>query len=643
MADFVPRSIRHQRLSQPAGNRGRQPQSRTPGQRPRPRPAMLAAAQRLAASQPAIRSTPFRLILVWAILVLCALGLSVKLFYLQIIEGPNLQQQAQQQQMVDLRPFVPRRPIIDRLGNVLAIDQPAYTLYAHPKLFPEQPSAPEYASSKDETAAILAKLLGRPKNDLLSRLNSADSGILIEFALSEDIYDQVQALNNNGLELIRHQQRLYPQQDLFADVVGFVDVDRQGQAGVEYSQQNLLERSVQPIRMHRVGDGSLIPDQLPGEFLRQDDLQLQLTLDSRLQRAVRYALTQQVQAFNAKRGAAMVMDVQDGGLLALVSSPSYDPNQYYEVEDLERLRNWLLSDLYEPGSTFKPINLAIALEAGVIQPNDVFNDEGRIEVGGWPIENSDYRERGGRGSLTVTEVLQYSSNVGMVRIMQRLDPRLYYGWLERLGLGQLVGVDLPSENPGQIKSLEQFISSSIEPATTSFGQGFSLTPIQLLQLHGMLANGGRMVSPHVVRGLLNADGQFYWQPDIAPPRQVVSAQTAATVVGMMESAVSEGTGKTAEIPGYRIAGKTGTAQKASPYGGYDANAKITSFVSILPAEAPRYVVLVVMDEPQGDNAFGSTVAAPVAKTVMETLINIERIPPSQPIEPQANANEANTL
>jgi cell division protein FtsI (penicillin-binding protein 3) len=324
------------------------------------------------------------------------------------------------------------------------------------------------------------------------------------------------------------------------------------------------------------------------------------------------------------------MDVRDGSLLAMVMEPSYDPNQYYNF-DLERFRNWAVSDPYEPGSTFKPINVAIALETGAIHPDDVFYDEGQIQVGGWPIQNNDYNEQGGRGPLTVSEILQYSSNVGMVHIMQQLKPELYYEWLERLGLGEMIETDLPFETQGQIKSREQFTEASIEPATTAFGQGFTLTPIQLLQLHGMLANNGRMVTPHVVQGLLDSEGNSQWQPHLPPPRQMISPQVAQTVLGMMEAVVQDGTGKVAQIPGYRIAGKTGTAQKASD-GGY-SNARITSFVSSFPVENPRYTVLVVVDEPQGDNAFGSTVAAPVAKAVMEALISIEHLPPSQPIAP----------
>ncbi|HEY9751118.1 MAG TPA: hypothetical protein V6C63_20710, partial [Allocoleopsis sp.] len=247
--------------------------------------------------------SPFRLILVWLVLMTGGVGLVANLFRLQVIDAEKLKVRAQDQQMIYLRPFVPRRPIVDRSGNVLAIDQPAYTLYAHPRLFSE---------TKEAIATKLSPLLKRSAAKLTQQFSRAETGIQVEYSLTEDIANQIKDLQIDGIELIRHQQRLYPQQDLFADVVGYVNLDRKGQAGVEYSQQKLLERSVQAVRLSRTGSGALIPDQVPGGFLHVDALRLQLTLDSRLQRAARYALQQQIKQFNGKRGSVIVMDARDG-------------------------------------------------------------------------------------------------------------------------------------------------------------------------------------------------------------------------------------------------------------------------------------------------------------------------------------------
>ncbi|MBW4471006.1 MAG: penicillin-binding protein 2 [Stenomitos rutilans HA7619-LM2] len=570
----------------------------------------------------------FRLLLVWAALVAGCGLLVLNLFRLQVVQAKQLQARAQDQQMMYMRPFIPRRQIIDRQGTVLALDRPVYTLFAHPKLF---------KVPKPEIAEKLAPLLRRSAAELTKKFDQAETGVRMEYALSESTADQITNLQIDGLELLQSQQRLYPQQEMAADVLGYVNDDHKGQAGLELSQQTLLERLSKPVRLRRMGDGSLMPDQVPGGFLNLDDWQLQLTVDSRLQRVAINALQQQVKKFNAKRGTVIVMDVHDGSLLTLANTPSYDPNQYFNYS-LDRFKNWALSDLYEPGSTFKPINVAIALETGSIKPDSAFYDEGQIYVSGWPIQNFDYSTSGGRGRITLTEILEYSSNVGMVHVVQQIKPDVYYTWLKRIGMGDLVGIDLPSEASGQFKTRKTFLESPIERATTAFGQGFSLTPIHLAQLHAVLANGGKLVTPHVVRGLFDSKGQPYWQPNIPAPRPIFSKATTQSLLAMMETVVSKGTGKSAQIPGYRIAGKTGTAQKANPNGGYFDHAKITSFVGIFPVEAPRYVVIAVVDEPKGGDAFGSTVAAPVVKAVMEALISLEKIPPS-PVEPSAKAED----
>jgi cell division protein FtsI (penicillin-binding protein 3) len=577
-----------------------------------------------------LKPSKFRLWAVWALLMLGGLGLAVNLFYLQVTRAPALRKQAEQQQTLKTKPFVPRRPIVDRAGNVLAIDRQVYTLYAHPKLFNH---------SKAEVAALLAPMLPielspgtTAETELLRRFNLGESGITIAESLAQEVADRVAAMQIkdspvDGLELLRQQQRFYPQQELAADILGYVDGERKGQAGVEYSQQNLLERSMPSIQFSRSIDGNWVPDRLTAGFVQLDDLKLQLTIDSRLQRAARIALKEKMKQHGAKRGTVIVMDARNGELLSVVAEPSYDPNQYFNF-DLSRYKNWAVTDVYEPGSTFKAINVAIALEAGAVKPNSVFNDEGRIFMDGWTIQNSDYKQAGARGPSTVTDILKHSSNVGMVHVMRSMKASLYYQALEKLGLGQTAGTDLPFEVTSQLKNREQFINSPVEVATTAFGQGFSITPMQLVQLNGALANGGKLVTPHVVRGLFDREGEPFWKLPRAAPKQVFSPGTTKQVLEMMETVVDGGTGKAAQIPGYRIAGKTGTAQKANAGGGYSNNAIITSFVGIMPVEAPRYVVLAVIDEPKQGSS-GGTVAAPIVESVMEALISIEKIAPSK--------------
>lgn len=570
------------------------------------------------------KCSPSRLQMVWIVLLSGLLGLSINLFRLQISLGPTLKQQAEYQQSQRSLPFIPRRPISDVNGNILALDQVVYALYVHPILF-KQPAS-EIA---EKLAAVLIREdLTRPTpEELLEKFEQDQSGIKLEESLSEEVANRIKNLRIDGFELIQARKRFYPQQGVAADIIGYVDLEGKGQAGVEHSQQDLLERVMPSLKLQRGADGTWVPTQLTSGFVQLDDLELRLTIDTRLQRIARSALEEQVKKHKAKRGTVIVMDAKDGSLLALVNEPSYNPNQYWK-SNVELFKNWALSDLYEPGSTFKPINVALALEAGAIEPDTVIYDEGRIKMGRWTIQNVDYSYVGARGSLSITSILKYSSNIGMVRIMQRMEPEVYYEGLKRLGLGDMMGVDLPFEIESTLKTRNQFVNVPVEVATASFGQGLSITPLKLAQLNAILANGGQLVTPHVIQGLYNSKGQLYWELNLPEPRQVLSSKTANTVLEMMESVVSDGTGEAAQIDGYRIAGKTGTAQKAVASGGYSKSARITNFVGILSIDYPRYVVVAVIDEPDGGS--GGTVAAPVVKAVMEGVIGLEKIPPSNP-------------
>ncbi|MEA5597273.1 penicillin-binding protein 2 [Rivularia sp. UHCC 0363] len=559
-----------------------------------------------------------RLFMVWGVLIAACLGLGINLYRLQIVDGAKLTKKARNQQMFSMRPFVPRRQIVDRNNRVLAIDLPVYTLYVHPEMFGKK-------KSKLEIARELGTILNQDPKELEAKFEKQKTGIFISSKLAEEIADQIAGLKQNGIDLTKKFSRYYPYQDLVSDVVGYVNSDRRGKAGIEYSQEKFLERSMKTVRLSKDGNGALMPDRAPNGFLNFDKLQMQLTIDIRLQRSAKAALKQQIEKYKAKRGAVIVMDSWDGSILALTSQPSYNPNDKFTQDDISLFKNWAVADLYEPGSTFKPLNVAIALETSSIQPGDVFRDTGSINVADRVIKNA---EKNANGSITVAQILQTSSNIGMVKIIQRMQPSIYYGWLERIGLGQKSDTDLPSETSSRLKPQEEFTNSPIEPATAAFGQGFSLTALQLVQMHGALANGGKLVTPHVVKGLVDDKGQIHEQKNLPAPRQIFSPQITKTVLEMMESVVEKGSGTAAQIPGYRIAGKTGTAEKAGATGGYISGSKITSFVSILPVESPRYVVLTLVDEPKGENTYGSTVAAPIAKEVMESLISIDKIPPT---------------
>ncbi|MBE9061328.1 penicillin-binding protein 2 [cf. Phormidesmis sp. LEGE 11477] len=548
-----------------------------------------------------------RLISVWLMLMVAMIGLGGRLAYLQLVVGSDLRAMAKEQQTIQATPRTARRQIVDRQGNVVAMDQVLYTLYVHPMLFKESTAA---------IAAAVSDVIDEDAQSLERQFQSQESGIKLASGISVETAKRLRSLGLDGLDLLPSPQRVYPQSELFSQITGYVDLEGVPKAGIELSGKDQL--AYDPPSAREIA--TLQP-------VAQDDLKLQLTIDSRLQRIAQENLAATVTEYRAKRGALIVMDARTGEILTLAVAPTYDPNRYYEA-DLAHFKNWAVSDLYEPGSTFKPINVAIALENGSIGPNDTIYDEGQIQVGGWPIQNVDYHWGGGRGTLSITDVLRYSSNVGMVHIMQALAPADYYAWLEKLGLGQVTGVELPGETSGQLKNKGQFVSSPVEAATTAFGQGFSLTPLQLVQLHGTLANGGEMVTPRVVRGLVDREGELSWTPERTAPKRVFSPETAQQVLTMMKEVVDDGTGSAAKVKGYQIAGKTGTAQKATAYGSY-GDQRITSFVSIAPVSDPRYVVFAVVDEPQGENAYGGTVTAPLVKKMLDSLVVLEGLKPDQ--------------
>jgi cell division protein FtsI (penicillin-binding protein 3) len=572
------------------------------------------------APPPQLKSPPnlkTRLILVALILVAGQIGVLARLAFLQVYQAKELKTLARQQQQNRLTAPMARYSITDRRNHLLAADRVTYSLFVHPYMFKQPPS---------RVAAQLAPIVDKQPAALEQLFKTARSGIRVADALSEQDHSKILALRLDGIDLDQTWERIYPQQELAADIVGYVDREHRGQAGLEYSQEKLLRIPLRPQFLSRDGEGLPLPELAPSNPTDLSrNLSLRLTLDNRLQRVTRVALQQQVQKYQALRGTTIVMDVRDGSLLALVSEPSFNPTEYYKANPA-LFRNWAVSDLYEPGSTFKPVNVAIALEHKAARADDAFYDEGKIFVGGWPIQNNDFSSAGGRGSLSLSQILGYSSNVGMVHLMQQLKPSVYYSTLERLGLGKLTGTDLAFETPAQLKPRDQFVNYPIEPATTAFGQGFSLTPIQMAQLLATLANGGKLVTPHVIQGMYDRSGKLVKPFKLAAPRQVFSEQTTRQVLDMMGYVVANGTGKPASISGYRLAGKTGTAQKAT-LGGYSSS-RITSFIGLFPLESPRYLVFTVVDEPKGDDAYGSTVAVPVVKSVLESLITIEGIPPS---------------
>jgi len=559
-----------------------------------------------------LRSNRFKLTYLFCLFLI--FGLFGRLVNLQVFNAADLQKKAKLMQFTKISSLNKRRSIVDRNNRLIAYDKPLYKLWAHPRYFNFPGDLTNRTRSIDEVVRKLSPILNVKDELLLSKFGNKMMGIELLDEITENQAKKIKNLHISGLDLVKYSQRYYPQSNLYSNLIGFVNYENKASAGLELHLDNQIKVLNKSNFIKKGGDGTPLPDHSgPSDFIN-DYKSLGLTIDSRLQKASFEALSKQVTKWKAKKGFAIVMNVNNGEILSLASIPSYDPNKYW-VYDSEVFRGWYSQDLFEPGSTFKPINLALALEEKVIQKDGLVEDSGKVNVGGWSLSNWDKK---GNGYIDYPKVLQVSSNVGMVKIMQNLPPKLYWDWLNKLGISKSLETDLFESIAGQLKSKDIFVSQSIEPAVASFGKGFSISPLKLAQLHAVLANGGTEVIPHVS---LNFKDHIKNRSS----KKIFSKEVSRIVLEWMESVVDKGSGNGAKIEGYRIGGKTGTSQKA--INGRYTNKKVCSFIASFPVNNPKYVVLVVIDEPSKAYAYGSTVAVPVAKEIIESLIVIEKIPP----------------
>ncbi len=541
-------------------------------------------------------------------------GLFGRLLNLQVFNASDLQKKARLIQFTKITSLKRRRSIVDKNNRLIAYDKPLYRLWAHPKYFNFPGDSSKTIRNIEEVIVKLSPILNVKEELLLAKFKNNFTGIKLFDEITEDQAKKIKNLHISGLDLTKYSQRFYPQSNLYSNLVGFVNHSNKGAAGLELHLDSYIKLVNKGNFIKKGGDGTPLPDNSgPRDFIN-DYKSIGLTIDSRLQKASHTALTKQVRKWKAKKGFALVMNVNNGEILSLASIPSYDPNKYWEY-DSEVFRGWYSQDLFEPGSTFKPINLAIALQEKVIQKDGLVEDSGKVNVGGWTLSNWNKK---GNGVIDYPKVLQVSSNVGMVKIMQNLKPKIYWDWLKNLGVSENLETDLFESTAGQLKSKGIFVSQSIEPAVASYGKGFSISPLKLAQLHAVLANGGVEVIPHVTLDFQDKMKKY-------SKKQIFSNDVSRIVLEWMESVVDSGSGSEAKIDGYRIGGKTGTSQKA--INGIYTNKKVCSFVATLPINDPKYVVLVVIDEPSKAYAYGSTVAVPVAKEIIESLIVIEKMPP----------------
>jgi cell division protein FtsI/penicillin-binding protein 2 len=562
---------------------------------------------------------PFRrMAIAQATFVGIALLIAGQLVRWQIIERASLLEDKVQGQPY-LREIPSQRGLIlDRNQNLLALNNYDYTIEAAPSMIDER--------DEKEIATQLAAVLGQPVDQVLERLRGDALYAQVARLVPREVGTQVIALHLTGIFCVPVAVRVYPEHTLAAHTLGFVAGDAEegtkGYYGVEGFYDKVLKGKV------GLRDGRWDPWE-PVSFadrrarnwtIPQDGRNLVLTIDRTIQYLVEQELRDAVERYGAEGGSIIVMDPKTGALLAIASYPTYDPNRFGEATD-DLFIDPVLGVQYEPGSTFKVVTMAAALDAGAVRPSDTYNDVGYIEVGGRILKNSNERAN---GLVTMTDILVYSLNTGIAHVSTMLGADQFYLYINRFGFGHKTGIDLEGEIVGTTRQPGDPEWHESDLGTNSFGQGLAVTPLQMVMAVGALANRGVMIRPHVVDALVEG-GRVVYAKRISAG-QVISKDTARTVTEMMVEVVERGA-PLAQVDGYRIAGKTGTAQ-TPVVGGYDPNLTIASFIGFAPADDPRFVVLVKLDKPTA-SSWGTQTAAPTFATVARILFTQLEIPPDQ--------------
>ena len=547
------------------------------------------------------------LLCLWAFLVIG------KLFYWQVLSYDKLAAAADEQHFISLTLPSLRGDILSADDSIIVTNQPAYLVYAEPQKIKD----------KDKYAKILTKLLDVPISSISSQIeNNKVFWTPLAKQIEEDIVEKIKKENLEGIGFEKEGKRYYPEASMSAHLLGFVASDSQGFDKGYFGIEGFYDREL------RGRDGFVRWEKDPygfpivigqGERLDPENGRtIKLYLDKAVQLITEDKLKKGIERFGAKGGQVVVMEPKTGAILGMASYPNYDPADY-DNYSREAYKNPIVANSYEPGSTFKSIIMAAALNEKVVTPQTIVNEGGPINIGGYTIRtwNDKYH-----GQITTTEILQYSSNVSMVSVAQKLGKDKMVEYIRKFGFGKITNIDLEEEITPQLREDDEW--KEIDLATASFGQGIAVTPIQMVRAVSVLANGGKLVEPHIAEEIIdNNKKSIKIKPKIV--RQVISPATANIITEMLVSSVEAGEAHYVLPKGFRIAGKTGTAQ-IPVKGHYDEEKTIASFVGYAPADEPRFVMLVTIVEPTS-SPWGSETAAPLFIEIAKELLTYYKVFP----------------
>ena len=595
-----------------------------------------------------IQSRTFVLMLIMGIGMFIVLFF--KLYSLQITRHEELQAKAVSQQTRSSVVTANRGTIYDASGNILAISSTAETIFLSPKEMNDALNDTENpaAWTKEMVASTLAKILDISEEGILKKMTRTDSMYeVLKYRVDEDIADQVRKfINDNkvkGVYLSTDAKRYYPYGDLAAQVIGFVGTDYTGLFGLEAEYDKELQGKSGLVVTAKANQQNDLLYEYSQYFDPENGDELQVTLEATVQYYLEKGMSDMCDAYSPANGATgIIMDVRNGGILAMASFPNYDLNDFSTVTDKtlqERMergelelgdaqqlqwRNKALNDTYEPGSTFKILTLSAALEEGLIDMNTTVNCSGSVNISGHTIHCSN---KAGHGLQTLEQTVGNSCNPAFISYGLKLGTEKFYQYMRSFGIMSATGVDLGGEATGVFAADANF--TQLDLACYAFGQNFTVTPLALIAAQAACVNGGYLYTPHFAKQITDSDGNVIWQHDDTPVRQVISEETSATVRECLEYVVASGTGKNGQVAGYRIGGKTGTADKGQ------TGDVVVSFLCFAPADDPQIMMLITMDTPSrstGTYVSGGNMVAPTASHIMEEILPYLGIEPSYSAE-----------
>ena len=554
--------------------------------------------------------------IILAILAFLFLALVVRLGYIQMIQAPWLTQQAEDLWRRNI-PVEPKRGVItDRNGEVLAYNGSAPTVVV----------IPAQVKDKETAATQLAQVLDIPRDKVLKTISKRTLLVYLQPGgrkITDDKAKQVRGLGLTGVYVTEEGKRYYPNDGLAAHVLGFAGVDNQGLTGLERWYDDRLKGKPGSISFFANARGEEMPSENDEYVAPQNGQNLVTTIDKQIQTFAEREIQNVVAQYNPDGVMAIVAEPTTGEILALANYPTYQPGNYRSFPQENYNRNLAIWKNFEPGSTFKIVTLAAALEEKKISLNDPFYDPGYYEVAGHRIR---CWKAGGHGQETMLEVVENSCNPGFMLMGQKLGKDTLMNYINKFGFGKKTGIDIPGEGSGILFKPERM--GPLELATTSLGQGVSVTPIQQVMAVSAIANGGELMKPHIAKEWRDPEtNQVIEQVKPEVVRRVVSEQTAKQVRESLESVVARGSGKNAFLDGYRVGGKTGTAQVAEG-GGYKSGHYIVSFIGMAPVDNPRLVAYIAIDNPKAPLIFGGVIAAPVVGNILGDALHYLNVPPS---------------